>query len=267
MTSTTGDAEPDDMHQRRAGSFGAAAAAYARHRPYWADAAVDWVLAPVRDRRPVRVIDVGAGTGRLTGALARHGAAVTAVEPDPAMLAELRRALPDATAVTGRAEDIPLPDGSADAVVAGEAAHWFDMDRALPEFLRVLGPGGVLAGLWNTYDDSVGWVRGLDQASDGLGSATVTRWRSQVGTAALARLGETGLFSAVEIAEFRHGHRRTADSMVATIATHSALLVMDGPERERRLAKVRAYLGSRPETGAGGFIVPLVTAVVRAIRG
>jgi SAM-dependent methyltransferase len=139
-------------------SFGAAAAAYAEHRPGYAEIAVRWALEPVRGRRPLRVLDLGAGTGKLTETLVRLGAEVTAVEPDPGMLAELRRELPSVRSLAGSAEDIPLPDSSADAVLAGQAMHWFDLGRALPEIARVLSPGGVLAALWNVDDDRVpGW--------------------------------------------------------------------------------------------------------------
>ena len=151
---------------RHGSSFGAAAAAYAEHRPGYAEAAVQWALEPVRDRQPVRVADIGAGTGKLTATLAGLGAEVTAVEPDPHMLAELRRAMPAVRSVPGSAEEIPLPDASLDAVLAGQAMHWFDMDRALPEIARVLRPGGVLAGLWNVDDDRVGWVAGLAEISE-----------------------------------------------------------------------------------------------------
>ncbi len=90
---------------------------------------------------------------------------VSAVEPDAHMIAELRRALPEVTAMAGRAEAIPLPDASVDAVFAGQAAHWFDLDLAMPEIARVLAPGGVFAGLWNTDDDRVDWVAGLHEVS------------------------------------------------------------------------------------------------------
>ena len=91
-------------------SFGAAAAAYAEHRPGYAEAAVQWALEPVRDRQPVRVADIGAGTGKLTATLAGLGAEVTAVEPDPQMLAELRRAMPAVRSVPGSAGEIRLPE-------------------------------------------------------------------------------------------------------------------------------------------------------------
>ena len=94
------------------------------------------------------------------------------------MLAELRRRVPGVTAAPGRAEAIPLPDQSVDAVLAGQAAHWFDLDRALPEIARVLTPGGVFAGLWNADDDRVGWVAGLHEAS---GRRTVVARSSSAG--------------------------------------------------------------------------------------
>ena len=249
-------------------SFGAAAAAYAEHRPGYAEAAVRWAIEPVGDRQPVRVADIGAGTGKLTATLAGLGAEVTAVEPDPQMLAELRRTMPEVSSVPGSAEEIPLPDASLDAVLAGQAMHWFDMDRALPEIARVLRPGGVLAGLWNVDDDRVGWVAGLAEISTRKSSITLTTWR---GSAAKSRqeqmLGEVSdLFAAAEVGEFGHGQGRTADSLLATIGTHSHLLVMEGAERARLLARVGDFLRGQPETAHGEFTLPMVTVGLRARR-
>ena len=209
------------------------AAAYAEHRPVYAEAAVEWVLEPVRDRRPLRVADIGAGTGKLTAMLVRLGAEVTAVEPDPHMLAELRRAMPGVRSVPGSAEELPLADASVDAVLAGQALHWFDLDRALPEIARVLTPGGVLAGLWNVDDDRVDWVAGLSEISRRRSSPTLLRWRDGAGRGLPAQLAEVaaGRFHLAEEDEFGHGQARTADSLVATIATHSHLLTMDENER------------------------------------
>jgi hypothetical protein len=114
----------------RARSFGSAAADYARHRPGYPDSAVRWALEPVRDRTGPRLLDLAAGTGKLTGALLSHGS-VTAMEPDPAMLAELHRLFPDVITAEGTAEEIPLPNASVDAVLVGQAWHWFDPERAL----------------------------------------------------------------------------------------------------------------------------------------
>jgi SAM-dependent methyltransferase len=253
---------------RHGASFGTAAAAYAEHRPDYAQAAIGWALEPVATREPLRVLDLGAGTGKLTASLVGLGASVTAVEPDPAMLAELRRSLGSVTALPGSAERIPLPDASVDAVLAGQAMHWFDLDRAIPEIARVLTSGGVLAGLWNVDDDEVGWVQELAQISKGNANVTRQRWRERIGRARQERLAAagSGLFETPEIGEFAHGQRRTADSLVATIATHSNFLVLQPAERARLLAQVRDFLHARPETATGEFVLPMVTAVLRARR-
>ena len=130
----------------------------------------------------------------------------------------------------GRAEEIPLPDASVDAVLAGQALHWFDLDRAIPEIARVLTPGGVLAALWNVDDDRIGWVATLAQISKGKSNVTLLRWRDRAGQARQERLAAAGfgLFETPEVAEFENGQRRTVDSLLATIATHSNFLVMDG---------------------------------------
>ncbi len=265
----SGESQAEAEDRRRHGSsFGAAASAYAEHRPDYAEAAVRWALEPVGDRQPVRVVDLGAGTGKLTATLVRLGAIVTAVEPDLQMLAELRRAMPEVRSVPGIAEEMPLPDASVDAVLAGQAMHWFDMSRAMPEIARVLRPGGVLAGLWNVDDDRVGWVADLAEMSKRRASITLLRWRDGAARSRQQRLLEagSGLFAAAEEGEFGHGQARTADSLLATIATHSHLLVMDEAERARLLAQVHDFLRTRPETADGEFTLPMVTVALRAQR-
>ena len=249
-------------------SFGTAAAAYAEHRPGYAEAAVRWALEPAGTREPLRVLDLAAGTGKLTATLVRLGAEVTAVEPDPAMLAELRRELPSVRPLPGSAEDIPLPGASVDAVLVGQAMHWFDLDRAIPEIARVLTPGGVLAALWNVDDDRTGWVARLAEISKGKSNVTLLRWRGSAARARQERVtaAGSGCFEPGEVREFEHGQRRTADSLLATIATHSNLLVLTEPDRARLLAQVRDFLYAQPETAIGEFVLPMVTAVLRATR-
>ncbi|MFE5342281.1 class I SAM-dependent methyltransferase [Isoptericola sp. NPDC056578] len=251
-----------------ASSFGTAAGAYAEHRPDYAAAAVRWTL---RAAPGPRVLDLGAGTGKLTAALLDPavvpGAEVVAVEPDPAMLAELRRGRPGVRALAGSAESIPLPDGSVDAVLAGNALHWFDLAVAGAEIARVLAPGGVLAGLWNLLDDDVAWVAGL---ADAGGSAAVgprdtpTAWRRA--TADLLPPAGEGWSARAERAEFPHGQRRTADSLVATLATRAGMLVMPEAERAATTARIRAYLAGRTETAQGEFTLPMRTGVLRVRR-
>jgi SAM-dependent methyltransferase len=247
-------------------SFGAASTAYAEHRPDYAQAAVRWALelAP-----GPRVLDLGAGTGKLTATLVALGAEVIAVEPDPAMLTELRRMLPAVRALPGSAEAVPLPQASVDAVLAGHALHWFDMDVAGPEIARVLVPGGILAGLWNVIDDRVDWVAELVRVS---GSAaigprdTLSTWRAETADLHLSKTGSAARFGSPEQAEFAHGQRRTADSLVAMIATRAGILVMAEQEREATLGRIRAFLASRPQTARAEFTLPMLTGVLRVRR-
>jgi SAM-dependent methyltransferase len=254
-----------DEWARRGSSFGAVAAAYAQYRPDYPAAAVRWCVAPTgRELAELRILDLGAGTGKLTAVLAGLGADVTAVEPDQAMLAELRRRVPSARALAGPAEEIPLDDGSVDAVLCGQSMHWFDMSRALPEIARVLVPGGALGALWNSDDDRVEWVAELSEAAAGAASPALSSQR----TAGLSfsRDQFADLFSPTERAEFAHAQAYTAESLVALLGTHSNVLIMDPAERDRLLGRVRDFLAARPETAGGQFELPMVTSAVRAVR-
>ncbi|MBP0451826.1 class I SAM-dependent methyltransferase [Kitasatospora sp. RG8] len=247
-------------------SFGTAAGAYAEHRPDYAQAAVRWAIEPAPG---LRVLDLGAGTGKLTATLVAAGAEVTAVEPDPAMLAELRRGLPTVRALQGSAEAIPLPDASVDVVLAGNAMHWFDMAVAGPEIARVLAPGGVLAGLWNLLDDRVEWVAGLTRVSpvEAIGPRdTPASWRAETAGMHLPKTDAAARFGSPEQAEFPHGQRRTAESLVATLATRAGMLVMPEQEREAALGRVLAYLAGQPDTAHGEFTLPMLTGVLRVRR-
>ncbi|WP_344862937.1 class I SAM-dependent methyltransferase [Amycolatopsis ultiminotia] len=253
MTDPTADAE---LHARRASSFGGQAAAYAEHRPDYPLAALEWGMSgadhPVRE-----VLDLAAGTGKLTEGLVATGRSVTAVEPDAEMLAELTRLLPDVPARLGKAEDIPLADASVDAVFIGQALHWFDLAPAFAEIHRVLRPGGVVVALWNYDDDSVEWARRFSRL-------LFTKASHQVldGEQELTAEG----FGPFEREQFGHSHRRTTESLLATVATHSALLVAEPEVRDHLLGQARAYLHTVPETARGEFDYPLVTTVSRARR-
>lgn len=245
------------MTRELSSSFGSAAAEYAQHRPDYAPDAVHWAVQPAPGPR---VLDLGAGTGKLTGTLVELGFDVVAVEPDRAMLAELRQSLPDVRALPGDAESIPLPGSSVDAVVAGNAMHWFDPDVAGAEIGRVLAPGGVLAGLWNVLDDRVEWIAELTRIS---GPAVIgprdTRgsWRGATAAPYLPLAGTT------ERAEFAHRQRRTADSLTATLATRAGMLVMPEAERAATLDRIRTFLAGTPETAEVEFDLPMLTGVLR----
>ena len=243
-----------EEHARRASSFGTQAAAYAEHRPTYPVAMVDWALESVRDAAGLAVLDLGAGTGKLTEVLHRMGLDVTAVEPDPAMLAQLRARLPGVPALQGPAEAIPLPDDSVNAVLVGQALHWFDLDRAVPEIRRVLRPGGVLVTAWNGYDDRVPWVARMSAEAD---SVTWSKNDTDELLPAVYELGHC------ERGDFEHGMTRTVDSMVDTVATQSWLLTSTPEHRADVLARVREILLADPVTATGEFTVPLVTTAFR----
>ncbi|WP_300011994.1 class I SAM-dependent methyltransferase [Pseudonocardia sp.] len=248
----------DDERSRRSLSFGSVAAAYAAHRPGYPLAAVAWALEPLTGRAAPQLLDLAAGTGKLTAALlTRRGGSVTAVDPDRAMLAELRARHPTVRAVEGRAEAIPLPDASVDAVLVGQAWHWFDTGRAEAEIVRVLRPGGVLAVVRNDEDPDARLMNEfLDfdvlSAREGGHDHGLTPPSHEV-------LGP------VEQRRFANPHRTDIDSTVARVGTFSWMLAARPAERAAFERRLRAYLASRSET-SGAFTLPLVTTVLRALR-
>lgn len=150
------------MPEPLATSFGAAAHTYEAGRPTYPREAVTWLLGrPSPDAPPLRVADVGAGTGKLTREVAALGAEVVAIDPDPQMLAVLRETTPGVPTFVGSAESLPLPDACLDAVVLGQAWHWVEPGAGSREIARVLRPGGHLGLIWNTRDESVPWVARL----------------------------------------------------------------------------------------------------------
>jgi SAM-dependent methyltransferase len=237
----------------RARSFGSRASDYAEHRPDYPADAVRWALGGASGP----VLDLAAGTGKLTAGLLALGRAVTAVEPDDAMRAELSRRFPQVAALSGTAEAIPLASGAVDAVVVGQAFHWFDHAAALDEIGRVLRPGGTVGLLWNGEDESVEWVAGL---------LAIAETRVSSSAAEMFEVPPHPLFLSSEVAVFPHRHRRTIESLAATLGTHSRLIVSPAQERADVLRRVGEYLSGRPETASGTFDVPLVTKVVRAAR-
>jgi len=200
---------------------------------------------------------LAAGTGRLTEALQRADVNVIAVEPDPQMRTEMLRRVSGVAVLAGAGEDIPLPDERVDAVLVGQALHWFDQERALPEIARVLKPGGVFAALWNSDDHRAEWVVEYSRLC-GFPPDDKAPQRPPV--------AQHEAFEPVRWEAFKNSHRRTIDSLVATVGTFSTMLVMEPPERAERLRRLREYLQSRSETAGGEFDLPMITSVARAIR-
>jgi ubiquinone/menaquinone biosynthesis C-methylase UbiE len=240
-----------DERRGRASSFGAVADAYERARPEYPEAAVRWLAGD----KPADVVDLGAGTGKLTRGLIALGHRVTAVEPLAEMLERLRRVVPAAQAVTGSAEQIPLRDASADVVVCAQAFHWFDHQAALQEMARVLRPGGRLALVWNTRDGREPWTASL---SSTIGSETVES------RDAVDPIVASGLFGPVEQASFPFAQRLGREELLDLVRSRSYCAVMRPTEREQVLARVDELYDTH--AGPDGVDLPYVTECFRAPR-
>jgi SAM-dependent methyltransferase len=199
-----------------------------------------------------RVLDLAAGTGKLTRMLAKTGAEVVAVEPVDEMRARLTRSLPGVKALDGTAEAIPLPDRSVDAVTVGQAFHWFDGDSALGEIHRVLRPHGRLGLIWNVKDESVDWVRRLGEIFE--------PYRGDSPKVALGLWKEaferTHLFTPLERARFAFVHETDVATVIARVTSISFVAALPDEEVERIVVQVRELLATHPET-RGRKIFPM----------
>lgn len=191
--------------------------------------------------RPRRVLDLGAGTGLLTGALIAAGHEVVAVDPAEPMLAELRARYPQVATHLGDAEAVPLPDGSVDAVVAGQAAHWFDPEPAAVQLRRVLRPGGVVGLVWNTRDEEVPWVAAL-------GRAPAAEARGHEADRGVVDAFARALDARVEHHRSATVQRLSLQQVVAGIATRSYVATTPDARRTQFLGEVRAVLDTHPDT-------------------
>jgi SAM-dependent methyltransferase len=232
------------IHRSAAVGYRRAPAAYELGRPGYPESAIA-VLAERLGLEPGRVVlDLAAGTGKLTRELLATGADVVAVEPVAEMRAALSELLPAVRAVPGRAEDIPLGDGSVDAVAVGQAFHWFRGEEALAEIHRVLRPGGRLGLVWNLRDECVPWVAELTRIMEpyrgNAPRAASAAWRDA--------FERTALFEPLETATFRHVHRLTTDGVVARVASVSFIAVLGDPERDAVITSVRELLERDPDT-------------------
>ena len=233
-------------------SFGPAADLYDAIRPTYPADALHWALGEA----PKTVLDLGAGTGILTRVLLRLGYDVRPVEPDEAMRAKLAATTPGVHPLAGRAEAIPVPDGQADAVVAGQAYHWFDPDPAHREIARVLAPGGVFAPIWNVRDHDEPWVRRLTEIADDVADRDGGVFNGELDR----DFGPD--FGPVERAQFRHRVPMTAERLVQLVASRSYYLTATPEKKTRIEAAVRELAATLPET----FTLPYVTVAYRAAR-
>jgi len=239
----------DDDLLRFSRSFDNVAGAYDRGRPTYPTAAVEFMVGP--DQKTV--LEVGAGTGKLTEQLVALGHDVHATDPSSVLLGVLTDRLPGVRTSVARAEELPLLDGSVDVVACAQAFHWFDQEAALAEFARVLRPGGHLALAWNTRDEKVPWVRKL--------GAIIGTQDSDIRVPdSLVRSEKYGF---VEESSHRFWQVVNSESLCDMALSRSNVAVLDDPAKEELLAEVRRFYDDYGR-GADGMQLPWITRCFKA---
>ena len=228
-----------DRETRRL-SFGSVAEDYDRYRPAPPPQALDWVIPPGAQA----VLDLAAGTGLVTRELIGRAPTVYAVEPDERMRSVLAARCPQAQALAGRGEDIPLPDASVDAVTISAAWHWLDPQRAVPQITRVLRPGGRLGVLWVSRDDRVPWVAEFQRFAREAREAD--RPPGQRPRQRQVEFPAGTPMSAVEQSSFEYSVPMTKDELAGLLGTYSGIITLEPDQREEFLARVRSFLDRQP---------------------
>ena len=238
-------------HEVAIAGYGAEAESYERGRPGYPVELVELVLSELAVGPASRVVDLGAGTGKLTRQLVGGVGWLGAVEPVAAMRDQLRNQVPGVDVVAGVAEALPIAECSVDAVVCGQTFHWLDGDLALDELARVLRPGGGLGLIWNTKDEDVAWVAEVEALVDSVHDARTTprykagRWRR-----AFRRPSAWEPLTTVAV---RHAEPVTADAVVARVLSSSAVGALDQRERDGVAQAVTAVLDRHGLTGTFDF--------------
>ena len=251
-------------------SFGTIAAEYDRLRSGPPEAAIDWLLPA----DPKVAVDLGAGTGLLSRALARRVPRVIAVEPDERMAAVLRTRDPAIEVRQGRGEAIPLPDATADGVFISSAWHWMDPERAVPEIARVLRDGGRFGVIWTSRDHEVDWVRELHRLREpdqhGEPGQPAEPAGPQAQDRPRARRREVTLpggspFGVAQTASFTFRRAMTISDVVAMLGTYSGLITASPQDRAATFARLRAAL-EQWFPGADEIDMPMRSVCWRADR-
>ncbi len=237
----------------RAGSFHRAADVYERARPGYPRPAVEWAVGAER----TTVLDLAAGTGKLTAGLVTLGHDVIAVEPLQQMIRQLTASLPSVRPVMGVAEKLPIADASTDAAIVAQAFHWLDTEPTLGELGRVLRPGGTLALMWNVRDERVPWVAALTPI---MGSDKVeSDWREV--------LESSPLFGPIERRDFRHEQWVDLATLLDLVASRSYVITLTDGKRAEVFDRVRRLWSEHPGlSGRARAPLPYATEVYRASR-
>jgi SAM-dependent methyltransferase len=233
--------------------FGATADLYEARRPSYPAKAVEWLASRLRIDRSSLVVDLGAGTGKLTRLLRTRSGTVIAVEPLAAMASEFARAL-DPPLVRAVAEALPFPSASVDAVVAAQAFHWFHFDVALAEIHRVLRPGAGLGLIWNLRDEHHDWVARLGDVRRRYGDIRYAagEWRDAIERSAQ--------FGALHARQFGYQQVLEPDGVVELMASRSFIAALPPAEHAAVRAELRELLATHPDTaGRDRLVLPYRT--------
>ncbi|MEF3405710.1 class I SAM-dependent methyltransferase [Agromyces sp. CCNWLW203] len=242
----------DPATQLSARSFGAAASVYHHARPGYPIEAIAWLIGDA-----TRVLDLGAGTGKLTEALVALDREVIAVDPVEEMLEELEVAVPGVPRLLGTAEEIPIEEDAVDAVVAGQAWHWFQPERAIPEIARVLKPGGVLGLVWNSRDTRVDWLREAGEIMHERHDASAT-FESYV------NVGPP--FGEIAEHTVEWGARMSREAFLDLVRSRSYFITASPDEQQATIAALETLLETHPDlAGAEELVVPYVTRCFRTV--
>ena len=229
---------------------------YERGRPDYPPALVETLTAGCGVAPGGRVLDLGAGTGKLARPLLAAGFDVVAVEPLERMRAVLARSLGADRALPGTAEAIPLPDASVDAVICGDSYHWFDADRAPREIHRVLRPGGGVALVWRWADAGAGtaaWIGRFETLLEAV-RPEHPGFTEDRGARGLERHGG---FTALRRLRERFSHTTDVDGLCAYVASITYVGLLDEAQRARLLADVATLVADEPAP----FTVPMFADV------
>jgi SAM-dependent methyltransferase len=223
-----------NVHETVSKAWGDSAEVYERARPEYPPEAIEF-LREIGLSDDSDVLDLAAGTGKLTRALIAAGARVTAVEPLSAMRQMLQQRLPEATVMEGTAERIPVEDGFVDLVTVAQAFHWFDAPKAAAEIARVMRPGGGLAAIWNVRDEGVEWMAMIGELIEAARGGTPSHqsgdWRKPFDAAG-------GVFEPLRTETFRHSQQLSRAEAVDVFASRSYVASLPGQEREVLLERV-----------------------------